>query len=252
MDGATRWQKFKTVTLPFLRPAMLPYAIYGFVITFNLFYLSYFMSGGGPFGRTELFVTEAYGSSTSTSLRRRGRLLRADVLPAAGHHARHEPHGEGDGELCRLSAARTHGAAGRAARERPMSPATQPAPASARRVHVATRRRSAAAARAADRSSSSSASSSPFTVLFPIMWIFSMSHRPAEPARPDSLHPARARRSTPTAGARPADQQRRSASSSWRLNSFMLAVEHRAVLACCIGVLAAYAFSRLQFRGRES
>ena len=60
MDGASSWQKFKTVTLPFLRPAMLPYAIYGFVVTFNLFYLSYFMTGGGPFGRTELFVTEAY------------------------------------------------------------------------------------------------------------------------------------------------------------------------------------------------
>ncbi|HEX2755246.1 MAG TPA: sugar ABC transporter permease, partial [Candidatus Limnocylindrales bacterium] len=60
MDGANAWQRFKVVTLPFLRPAMLPYAIYGFVVTFNLFYLSYFMSNGGPFGRTELFVTEAY------------------------------------------------------------------------------------------------------------------------------------------------------------------------------------------------
>jgi arabinogalactan oligomer / maltooligosaccharide transport system permease protein len=60
MDGAGFWEKFKTVTLPYLRPAMLPYAIYGFVITFNLFYLSYFMSGGGPFGQTELLVTTAY------------------------------------------------------------------------------------------------------------------------------------------------------------------------------------------------
>jgi arabinogalactan oligomer/maltooligosaccharide transport system permease protein len=60
MDGASAWQRFRVVTLPFLRPAMLPYAIYGFVVTFNLFYLSYFMSGGGPFGRTELFVTDAY------------------------------------------------------------------------------------------------------------------------------------------------------------------------------------------------
>ena len=60
MDGANSWQKFKVVTLPFLRPAMIPYAIYGFVVTFNLFYLSFFMSGGGPFGRTELFVTQAY------------------------------------------------------------------------------------------------------------------------------------------------------------------------------------------------
>jgi len=60
MDGATSWQKFRTVTIPFLRPAMLPYAIYGFVITFNLFFLPYFMTAGEPFGRTEILVTQAY------------------------------------------------------------------------------------------------------------------------------------------------------------------------------------------------
>lgn len=60
MDGAGWWQQFRTVTLTYLRPAMLPYAIYGFVITFNLFNLSYFMSGGGPFGQTELLVTTSY------------------------------------------------------------------------------------------------------------------------------------------------------------------------------------------------
>jgi arabinogalactan oligomer/maltooligosaccharide transport system permease protein len=60
IDGAGAWQQFRAVTLPFLRPAMLPFAIYGFVITFNLFYLSYFMSGGGPFGQTELLVTTAF------------------------------------------------------------------------------------------------------------------------------------------------------------------------------------------------
>lgn len=60
IDGASGWQKFRTVTLTFLRPAMLPYAIYGFVITFNLFYLSFFMSGGQPLGRTELLVTQAF------------------------------------------------------------------------------------------------------------------------------------------------------------------------------------------------
>ena len=48
------------MTLPFLRPAMLPYAIYGFVITFNLFFLPFFMTGGEPFGRTEILVTQAY------------------------------------------------------------------------------------------------------------------------------------------------------------------------------------------------
>jgi arabinogalactan oligomer/maltooligosaccharide transport system permease protein len=60
MDGAGPWQKFRNVTLVYLRPAMIPYAIYGFVITFNLFHLAYFMSAGGPFGQTELLVTQAY------------------------------------------------------------------------------------------------------------------------------------------------------------------------------------------------
>jgi arabinogalactan oligomer/maltooligosaccharide transport system permease protein len=60
MDGASPWQKFKNVTIPFLRPAMLPYAIYGFVITFNLFFLPFFMTQGEPFGRTEILVTQAY------------------------------------------------------------------------------------------------------------------------------------------------------------------------------------------------
>jgi arabinogalactan oligomer/maltooligosaccharide transport system permease protein len=60
MDGAGPWQRFRHITITYLKPAMLPYAIYGFVITFNLFHISYFLSGGDPFGRTELLVTQAY------------------------------------------------------------------------------------------------------------------------------------------------------------------------------------------------
>jgi arabinogalactan oligomer / maltooligosaccharide transport system permease protein len=60
IDGASGWQKFRSVTLAYLRPAMVPYAIYGFVITFNLFHLAYFMSQGGPNGKTQLLVTQAY------------------------------------------------------------------------------------------------------------------------------------------------------------------------------------------------
>ena len=60
MDGASGPQKFRHITVTYLRPAMVPYAIYGFVITFNLFFLPYFMTGGQPFGRTEILVTQAY------------------------------------------------------------------------------------------------------------------------------------------------------------------------------------------------
>ena len=53
-------QAFVVHTVGFMLVMLLLGAIYGFVVTFNLFYLSFFMTGGGPFGRTELFVTEAY------------------------------------------------------------------------------------------------------------------------------------------------------------------------------------------------
>lgn len=60
VDGASGRQQFMSITVPLLRVAMIPFAMYGFITTFNLFHLSYFMSGGGPFGKTELLVTQAY------------------------------------------------------------------------------------------------------------------------------------------------------------------------------------------------
>jgi arabinogalactan oligomer/maltooligosaccharide transport system permease protein len=60
IDGANGRQQFFNITLPMLRPAMIPYAIYGFVLTFNLFHISYFLSGGGPLRQTELLITQAY------------------------------------------------------------------------------------------------------------------------------------------------------------------------------------------------
>jgi len=68
IDGASGWQKFRSVTLAYLRPAMVPYAIYGFVITFNLFHLAFFMSQGGPNGKTQLLVTQAYYLVNSNQL----------------------------------------------------------------------------------------------------------------------------------------------------------------------------------------
>ena len=100
MDGAIRWQKFRTVTITYLRPAMFPYAIYGFVVTFNLFYLSYFMSAGQPFGRTELLVTQAFRLVNEQRLYGVGGGVRGHhVLHPADHHLDHESIGKGDGAL---------------------------------------------------------------------------------------------------------------------------------------------------------
>jgi arabinogalactan oligomer/maltooligosaccharide transport system permease protein len=60
IDGAGEQQQFWRITLPLLRPAMVPAAVYGIVMTFNLFSLIYFLSGGGPLRQTEILVTQAY------------------------------------------------------------------------------------------------------------------------------------------------------------------------------------------------
>lgn len=60
IDGASSWQQFKSITLPLLRPAMIPAAMFGIIWTFNLFNIIYFVSGGGPLRQTEILVTTAF------------------------------------------------------------------------------------------------------------------------------------------------------------------------------------------------
>lgn len=60
IDGASGWQKFWTVTVPLIRPAMVPAIMLGTIWTFNNFNVIYFISGGGPSGRTEILVTQAF------------------------------------------------------------------------------------------------------------------------------------------------------------------------------------------------
>jgi len=60
IDGATGTQQFWNITLPLLRPAMVPAAVLGIITTFNLFNIIYFMSAGGPIRKTEILLTTAY------------------------------------------------------------------------------------------------------------------------------------------------------------------------------------------------
>ena len=90
------------------------------------------------------------------------------------------------------------------------------------------------------------------TVLFPIVWIFSMSVDPRNLSRPDGLnlippgrHARRLRR-----GHQPSRPATRSASSSWRSTASRSRCSARPSRSAS-GVTAAYAFSRLKFRGRE-
>jgi arabinogalactan oligomer/maltooligosaccharide transport system permease protein len=60
VDGATRFQAFRLVTLPLLRPTLLPAVVLGSVWTFNMFNVVYLVSGGEPDGKTDILVSEAY------------------------------------------------------------------------------------------------------------------------------------------------------------------------------------------------
>ena len=60
VDGATRWQRFWRVTVPLLRPTMLPAVVLGSIWTFNMFNVVFLVSGGEPDGTTEILVSEAY------------------------------------------------------------------------------------------------------------------------------------------------------------------------------------------------
>lgn len=60
VDGASRWQQFKAITLPSLRPALIPAIILSVIWTFNQFNVIFLVSAGEPAGATEILITKAY------------------------------------------------------------------------------------------------------------------------------------------------------------------------------------------------
>lgn len=60
VDGASKWTQFRHITLPLLKPAMLPAVVLGTVWTFNMFNVIYLVSGGDPGGATDILVSEAF------------------------------------------------------------------------------------------------------------------------------------------------------------------------------------------------
>ena len=91
-----------------------------------------------------------------------------------------------------------------------------------------------------------------FTVLFPLIWIFSMALDPRNLARPDGLNLIPPGASLEAFGKVIAQPTSNPISFiDLALNSLKIAVGS-ALIAVGIGILAAYAFSRLKFRGREA
>src|SRR5256885_1155342 len=66
VDGATAWRKFWRITLPLLRPAILPATVLSAILTFNTLNTAYLITLGGPFtsavkpGATEFVMVYAF------------------------------------------------------------------------------------------------------------------------------------------------------------------------------------------------
>jgi arabinogalactan oligomer/maltooligosaccharide transport system permease protein len=60
VEGASRWQQFRAITLPSLKPALIPAIIISVVWTFNMFNIIYLVTQGQPAGATEILITQAY------------------------------------------------------------------------------------------------------------------------------------------------------------------------------------------------
>lgn len=60
VDGAGPWAKFRLITLPLLRPSLLPAALLGIIWTFNQFNIVYLVSSGEPDNSTDILISEVY------------------------------------------------------------------------------------------------------------------------------------------------------------------------------------------------
>ena len=60
VDGASGWQRFWHITLPLLKPALLPAIVLGSVWTFNMFNIIYLVSAGEPDSSTDILISDAY------------------------------------------------------------------------------------------------------------------------------------------------------------------------------------------------
>jgi multiple sugar transport system permease protein len=60
LDGASRWQQFRHITLPFLKPALLVLALMSVFWSFNNFVYVWLSTGAGPGTFTNVLATEVY------------------------------------------------------------------------------------------------------------------------------------------------------------------------------------------------
>ncbi|WP_051299287.1 carbohydrate ABC transporter permease [Arthrobacter castelli] len=63
LDSANRWQRFRYVTLPNLRPVLLVVVLITTIQTFNNFVYVWLTTGGGPGNYTQVLATQLYSAA---------------------------------------------------------------------------------------------------------------------------------------------------------------------------------------------
>lgn len=63
VDGAGTFQRFRTVTLPSIRPTLLLLSVLAFIFAFRQFSMIYLTTGGGPERDTETLVLSVYNTA---------------------------------------------------------------------------------------------------------------------------------------------------------------------------------------------
>lgn len=60
LDGAGRWRRFRSITLPLLTPSLFFVSISQFVLSFQVFGIVYVMTKGGPGHDTDVYLTRLF------------------------------------------------------------------------------------------------------------------------------------------------------------------------------------------------
>jgi multiple sugar transport system permease protein len=60
LDGASRWQRFRAVTVPIISPAILYNVIIAFINSFQVFTIAFVATSGGPANASLFYVLYLY------------------------------------------------------------------------------------------------------------------------------------------------------------------------------------------------
>ena len=65
MEGVSDWARLRHITLPLLKPTVMPLALMGFIWTFNMFNVIYLLTSGGKNlwsgpGGTDILITYVF------------------------------------------------------------------------------------------------------------------------------------------------------------------------------------------------